>query len=161
MAGQRMYYSNILTTTRGEVRVPLKLLFHPGSTAAQGPYLLLLAGHGLTTTAGLVPSSTAGLTVTSAGFTSTNGGIYNAFTLNWPEKYGKCVYLDCISVQQAVNDTAFPILSSDFVAGTATTTSQTQISMVSVTSTALLGVATTTPTLVYTIYVEGVFELGM
>lgn len=77
MAGQRSYYSNVLTTTRGQVEVKAKFTIVTGGS----PSATLVSGRGID--------------ATKITFTNVASGTNNGFTITFPEKYGNCVNIGC------------------------------------------------------------------
>lgn len=137
MAGSRMYYSNVLTSARGQVEIRAKLQLVSGAS----PALTVVAGKG----SGL--KATAFSTVGS-----TSGQSNNGFTLQLPEKFANCLRMDATVVPVAgIQYTG--TLAVDYNPATGLVTFGV------VTSTG--GVLTAAPNGTYLLYFQAVFELGM
>ena len=134
MAGTRMYYSNVLTTTRGSVEAGCKYTVVTGPSASA----TVATGRGFSN----IP--TASFSTAGAA-----GGTNNAFTVTFPEKYGRCINIDCEVVDTASSG-IYACVKSDYNPATGQATFQ-----------ILTNTAAAAPNATYSVYVYGMFELGM
>jgi hypothetical protein len=134
MAGQRSYYSNVLTTTRGATLCAARFQIN-GAISATGTRVL--SGRGFTV-----------VSVQNAA-----GGTNNSITIQVPEKFGTCNLLEVQEVQASATDGTFAAIQTDYSAATGRATFQ----VGSATGTTFTG--STSPNVV--IYVRSEFELGM
>lgn len=132
MAGQRSYYSNIMTPARGLVVVPLRVQIN-GAAGTSGTRILTGRGCAL------------------ASVSATASGTNNAITITFPEKYGTCVLLEAQPVSAGTSGVIARV-STDYSA----TTGQATFDLGTVSGATFTG--STSPNV--TVYIMALFELG-